>query len=167
VPNVRVYDTGRIVRRVPLSGIQVVEYTEQPGVYYTVTGDVIPEDSTWPQEARFDVRKSRMEKRRRELMVDAQKNIDEQMAEEEAGVEAKIESEEAERAAAPAGADTTQDEERVEKGSLLKATHRGGGRYRVADAAGEIVADGLSKGEANQFISDAAAAEEEEATSGG
>ena len=168
MPGVRVYDTGRLVRRVPGSGIQVVEYMEEPGVYYTISGDVI-DNEDWPLQAGFDVVASRKEKRRRELMIVAQRMIDKQIAEEEAGVEAKIEDEEAARKTASENDDPApeQQEVHVQKGASLQAVHRGAGKYRVEDAAGDVIADGLTKQDADQFISDAAAAEAEEAASGG
>jgi hypothetical protein len=161
MPNVRLYDGGRIVRRVPISGVQIVEYHERPGEYYFIGGDPAPEDLA--QQARFDVVAGRKEKRRRELMAEAQEKIDEQIAKEEKAVERKVAKEEAEREAAP---EVAAEEVHVQPGTDLKAEHRGGGRYRVVDATGRVVQDGLRKAEADAFISDAAAAEEEEAAGG-
>jgi len=166
MPNVRVFDTGRCVRRVPTSGVQVVEYNEQPGVYYTISGEVV-ENEDWPVQAGFDVVAGRKERRRRELMADAERKIAEQIAAEEAEIEKQVEGEEATRKAEPTPAGDAQDEVHVQKGASLQAVHRGGGRYRVEDASGDVIADGLSKKDADQFISDAAAAEEEEAVAGG
>jgi hypothetical protein len=163
VPNVRVYDTGRTVRRVPISGIQVVEYDEEPGVYYTITGQVIGEDKNWAQQAGFDVVAGRKEKRRRELMLEAEEKIAEQVEKEAADIEARIAEEEAEREDSQGG----PGEVHVQPGAELRAVHRGGGKYQVEDSQGGVLASKLSKKEADQFISDAAAAEEEDAASRG
>jgi hypothetical protein len=171
MPNVRVYDTGRCVRRVPTTGVQVVEYREEPGVYYTISGEVI-DNEDWPVQAGFDVVAGRRERRRRELLREAERKIAEQVAAEDAAIEKTLTGEENARKPRPKAADdpeesAPQNEVHVQKGASLQAVHRGGGRYRVEDAGGNMIADGLSKKDADQFISDAAAAEEEEAAAAG
>jgi hypothetical protein len=162
MPTVRVYPGQRLIRRIPISGIQVAEYGDYPGEYYSMGGEPIPDDMA--AQAGFDVAEGRKEKRRRELRAEADKKIDEQIAKESQEIEEKLAVEESERG--KRGQKAEPGEVHIQVGSNLRAIHRGGGRYRVVDSEGNVVTDGLSKTEADRFISDAAAAEEEEAAGG-
>jgi hypothetical protein len=158
MPSKRLFEGHRMKRGIPGTSIRVCHYAdERPGEYYSESGEPITEEMA--ARAGYDVVENRKEKRRRELLADAEQKIEDQIASEEAAIEEQIQKEEDARPSA--------SEVHVQPGADLKAVHRGGGRYRIVDANRNTITDGLSKKEADRFISDAAAAAEEEAASAG
>jgi hypothetical protein len=135
---------GGVQRSTP-SGIKVFEYSDEPGVYYTMKG--VPVSDEIASEARFDVEAGRKERRRRELYDEAREKADRQV------------EEEMEKIDQDGGAPATNVPPPA--GTNLSMVHRGGGRYEIQDPEGNSVLDGtLTKKEAKAFLAEMGQEEE-------
>ncbi len=154
------YNRGIVKRKDPTSGIAVIAYNDQPGLYVNERNEPVSDDLA--KAAGHDVTTGLREKRRRELQSESDQAIEKKLVEEDEKINAQLMKEEAASAkkAAKQGAD---GEVHTQKGTSLSAVHRGGGKWWVVDKNGQPVSQGLTRKEADQFISDAAAVAAEEA----
>lgn len=84
------YSRYYIKRIHPSSGLRVAMYKDDPGVYIDMKGNTVDEDVA--EQCGFDIVEGKKGRLRNELLAEKQKEVDAQMRELDAEIEAKVEA---------------------------------------------------------------------------
>lgn len=158
-------DRGGIVRRSGgATGFDVCMYKDNPGVFIAKNGQPVSDDDA--RKAGFDLKRFKREARKNELMANAARKIEAQMAEASDEAETQVEAELARMEEAdPEAAEATPVEATPGSGLILnssgqpretatrKIIHQGFGKWDLIDkSTGQIIQKGLKREEAEVLL---------------